>query len=87
MMLTDILILDQEELKLVRDKYIDCKLDKLSPSDSMIQQYRITIDVDNENSYYNFLLDNCIAMSSHNFYFRVKVDTIFFERIRRRRLA
>ncbi|TGU75073.1 hypothetical protein E4633_06355 [Geomonas terrae] len=87
MKLTDVLILGPEELRIVREEYPDCKVDRLSNSDTLIQQYRITLELEEENTYYNFLLENCMAMSSHNFYYRVKVDKIFSERIRKRKLV
>ncbi|WP_129124651.1 hypothetical protein [Geomonas oryzae] len=87
MKLTDVLILGPEELRIVREEFPDCKVDRLSTSDTLIQQYRITFELEEESSYYNFLLDNRMAMSSHNFYYRVKIDKIFSERIRKRKLV
>lgn len=86
MKITDVLILGPDELKAVCDQYPDGKIDQLSSSDNLIQQYRITVEVEDEEDYYNMLLDNSIAMSSHNFYNRVKVDKRFAERIKKRSL-
>lgn len=86
MKITDVLILGPDELKAVCDQYPDGKIDQLSSSDNLIQQYRITVEVEDEEDYYNMLLDNSIAMSSHNFYNRVKVDKRFAERIKKRNL-
>ncbi|WP_224983583.1 hypothetical protein [Geomonas agri] len=86
MKLTDVLILGPAELEMVCEEYPGCAVGDVSPSYSLIKQYRITIEVDDENDYYNFLLDNSMATSSHNFYYRVRVDKNFYERIRRRKL-
>ncbi|MBJ6801578.1 hypothetical protein [Geomonas propionica] len=85
MRITDVLILGRAELDLLCDEYVGCRVARLSPSYSLIQQYRITIEAEDEDSYYNFLLDNCMATSSHNFYYRVRLDKAFSEKIRRRK--
>lgn len=80
----DVLLLGPEELKILRDKYISCKINNLTSSEDLIQQYRLSMQVEDEEDYYNFLLDNCMAMSSHNFYSRVKVDKSFADRMKKR---
>ncbi|QWV92895.1 hypothetical protein KP004_17240 [Geomonas oryzisoli] len=86
MRITDVLILGPAELQILCDEYVGCRVERLSPSYSLIQQYRITIEVEDEGSYYDFLLDNSMATASHNFYYRVRLDKAFSEKIRRRKL-
>lgn len=80
----DILILGPEELNIIKDKYPKCRILQLTNSDHMIQQYQVTINHENEDDYFMFLLDNVIAMSSSNFYSRVKSDKAFADRIKKR---
>ena len=82
MKITDILLLGPEELKILCDRYPTCEVKKLTESEFVIQQYEISIQDEDEENYYNFLLDNCIAMSSHKFYSRVKSDKDFSDKIR-----
>ena len=84
MKMTDVLILGGEELKLVCARYPGCKVRRLSDGDGLIQQYRIELEASDEEGYYHFLLDNSMAMSSHNFYHKVKTDQGFAETIRKR---
>ena len=85
MNIKDILLLGPEEVKIICDQYPKCKVDQLTSSEDLIQQYEITLqDEDEEEQYYDFLLDNCIAMSSHNFYSKVKSDKNFCDRIKKR---
>jgi hypothetical protein len=82
--ITDILLLGPEELKIVCDNYPTCKVNKLTDSEALIQQYELSINDEDEEEYYEFLLDNCIAMSSHNFYSKIKSDKKFCERMKQR---
>ena len=84
MLITDILLVGPEELKIVCDNYSTCKVNKLTDSENLIQQYEITIQDESEKDYYDFLLDNCIAMSSQNFYLKIKSDKKFCERMKKR---
>lgn len=45
MNITDILLLGPEELKIVCDKYPTCKVNKLTDSEALIQQYELSIKV------------------------------------------
>ena len=83
-MITDILLVGPEELKILCDNYPTCKVKKLTDSENLIQQYEVSIQGECEKNYYDFLLDNCIAMSSHNFYSKVKTDKKFCERMKKR---
>lgn len=84
MNIKDILLLGPEEVKIISDQYPKCKVEQLTSSEDLIQQYEITITGEDEEKYYDFLLDNCIAMSSHNFYSKVKSDKNFCDRIKKR---
>lgn len=83
MKITDILLLGPQELKILCDQYHNCEVNKLTDSEDLIQQYGVSIQAEDEESYYDFLLDNCIAMSSHNFYYRVKNDRMFSDRMKK----
>lgn len=80
----DKLLLGPEELRIIKNKYPDCIINRINNSDSLIQQYRFRIHNADEESYFNFLLDNCIGMSSEKFYSKVKSDKAFTDRMKAR---
>lgn len=80
----DILHLGENELCLIKAEYPYCQVTNQTNSHHIIQKYRIIIPDEVEDSYYLFLLDNCIAMSSANFLCRVDSDRKFAERMRAR---
>lgn len=73
----DTLILGHEELNILTIEYTRCILRNLTNTAQAFQHYRIIIENENEEDYYDFLVQNKIAMSSHKFYSRVKSDKIF----------
>ncbi|MBJ6749908.1 hypothetical protein [Geomonas anaerohicana] len=83
MSITDILLLGPEELDELSDCYPSCNIEKLTASENLIQRYRVRIEGESEDGYYSLLLDRSIAMSSHNFYSRVKADKEFANRIKK----
>ena len=82
----DTLHLGQDEICLIKEKYPEAIIHKQSNSDTIIQKYRVIIQSENwtEDSYYVFLIDSCIAMSSASFCARVDSDSKFAERMRTR---
>lgn len=69
---------------ILTDKFPKCQLTRLASPDSTIQRYRISLKDEDEQSYFNFLQDNCIAMSSNKFYFKMKSDKDFADRMKAR---
>jgi len=84
MRIRDVLLVGPEELAMFCRQYPDCVVSNLTGSAGNIQQYQVSVHVDNEEDYYEFLIDNCIAMSSQMFYSRVKSDPQFAVRMKHR---
>lgn len=82
--IVDILHLVQEEFCIVKNRYPDCLVSSRTSSCNVIQRYRVIIPHEIEDSYYVFLLENCIAMSSANFINRIGSDKKFAERMKSR---
>jgi hypothetical protein len=80
----DTLLIGTEDLTIITGRYPRCKVTKFTNPRHMAQQYRVRIQGEDEECYYNFLLDNRIAMSSNNFYYRVKSDRRFADRMKAR---
>lgn len=78
----DTLILGPKELDIIKRKYLKCQTIQLTDSDHMVQYYQITIYNENEEDYYIFLLKNSIAMSSKNYYSRIKNGIRYADRIK-----
>lgn len=86
--IVDILFLGQEEISLIKNTFPGCVLINLTNSNHLTQRYRLIIPgVDDDDSYYNFLADNLIAMSSSNFRSRLESDQTFSERMGARAAA
>jgi len=83
-LILDRLFIQPKELALITEKYPACKITKLGGSDQLIQQFRVNIKDEVEEAYFDFLVDNAIAMSSNKFYFRVKSDIKFADRMNAR---
>ena len=81
---TDVLHVGPKELCLIKTEYPDCLLINQSNTEFTIQKIRVIIPNEDEESYYLFLLDNCIAMSSVNFRCRVESDRKFADSMRAR---
>jgi hypothetical protein len=54
----DTLLLVQKELKLILNTFPNTYCTNLSKTSNSTQQYQISLDIDEEDAYYNFLLDN-----------------------------
>jgi hypothetical protein len=80
----DTLVLDPEELAIIHEEYPGCITIKLTNTDNMPHEYRLIIEDEQEDNYYNFLLNNNIAMSSHKFYSRIKSDKVFAAKVQSR---
>jgi hypothetical protein len=84
MKIIDTLLLGQKELRLVLNTFPNAYSVNLSQTSNNTQQYQISLDIDEEDAYYNFILDNFLSMSSTNFLFKIKTDEAFAERMRLR---
>lgn len=84
MKIIDTLLLGQNELRLILNTFPDIRSTNLSKTSNNTQQYQISLEIDEEDIYYNFLLDNFLPMSSTNFLFKLKTDEAFAERMRLR---
>lgn len=84
MIIQDLLLIGDEDLRCLQDEFPDSKLTRLSEEASTTGHYLVEISIDDEERYYNFLLDNFLPMSSHNFVVKVEEDAAFRERMRRR---
>jgi len=84
--IVDTLYLGESELSIVQGKYPRCHITNQSGTGSTIQKYRVIIPDEEwcDDSYYIFLLDNGIAMSSNSFIGRVESDPKFVERMKAR---
>ncbi|QWV92896.1 hypothetical protein KP004_17245 [Geomonas oryzisoli] len=80
----DTLIIGLGEPTILTEAFPDCKVTKLTRADAMIQRYRVILKDEDEERYFEFLQDNCMAMTSNRFYFRVKNDKAFAEKMRAR---
>lgn len=84
--IVDTLYLGAEELSTLKAAYPACRVINKSHSDFKIQRYQVIIPHEENcyDSYYIFLIDNGIAMSSKNFVGRIASDKRFVERMRSR---
>lgn len=82
--IVDTLYLDASEISVVQRAYPNCTVLNQSLSDTGIQRYRVIIPNDDQSadSYYLFLINNGIAMSSRNFLGRIASDQRFVERMK-----
>lgn len=82
--IVDTLFLDEKEMSILVKEYPDCKVVNQSHSDYGIQRYRVIIpnDDNSTDSYYLFLINHGIAMSSRNFLGRIASDQKFVDRMR-----
>lgn len=80
----DTLILGPSELQTLKSKYPHCITENLTNSDRLFQEYMVIIEYEDESNYYDFLIEKRLAMSSHNFYSRLKSDKRFEEKMRHR---
>lgn len=84
MIIQDLLLVGDEDLRCLQNEYPDSRITCLSGESSPAGHYLIEISTDDEDGYYNFLLDNFLPMSSHNFMAKAEEDAAFRDRMRRR---
>lgn len=84
--IVDILLLDPDNTDLLKKQYPGCVLTNLSNTAHRLQEYKLIVpELDlYDDSYYFFLYDNLIAMSSRNFLARFEYDKHFRDTIRAR---
>jgi hypothetical protein len=84
--IVDLLYLKVVEVGIIKNQYPHCQITLRSGAKDHIQQYQLVLPDEDENddSYYNFLLDNLIAMCSRKFHARLARDKDFRSRIRAR---
>ena len=80
----DTLIIGLGEPTILTRAFPACEITRLTRGDAMLQRYRVTLKSEDEERYFDFLQDNCIAMTSNRFYFRMKNDQVFAERMKAR---
>jgi hypothetical protein len=78
----DILKIMPTEIEIIYGKYPNCLIlnTDLDTYDST-QNIVIVIPEGEENDYYDFLLEHCIAMSSKEFTYRISHEKFFAERM------
>ncbi len=78
----DILKIKPKEIGIIHGKYPNCIVLNLNLHNyNNVQKIVIVIPGEEENSYYDFLLEHCIAMSSKEFIYRINHEKIFAERM------
>lgn len=83
----DTLLLGKREINLVLKKYPGCIIRNMTNSRQLTQRYRLIVENEElDDGYYNFLVENSIAMSSINFRSRLESDKNFADRMRRKLL-
>ena len=76
--ITDILNLPPESIQLLKNKFPECKIAVLSFKHFQAKIYILLgLKIDTEKEYYNFLVDNLIAMGSIKFRSRLISDEKF----------
>lgn len=84
--IVDILFLGPDEVRLIRSKYPQCLLASMAADERPTRRYRLIIPNEElaDEGYYNFLVDNMIALSSASFRSRLDSDGGFRERMQAR---
>ncbi|WP_224983584.1 hypothetical protein [Geomonas agri] len=80
----DTLIIGLGEPAILSEAFPGCKVTRLTSADAVIHRYRVILKDEDEQRYFDFLQDNCMAMTSNRFYFRMKNDKVFADRMRTR---
>ena len=84
MIMVDTLLLGRSELQMLCSKYNLIEITKLTNTSNDLQEYRILIELVDEEGYYIFLVDNWLSRTSTKFLSKLKSDLNFAERIRQR---
>lgn len=79
--IVDRLILGPKDIDVIKRRYPACITTNLSRSRSSFQEYRVIIPNEEEDSYYNYLLDCHLATSSHKLISRLASDKTFAESV------
>lgn len=82
--IVDTILVGNEELLRIVERYPEAVVTPIYSNKGIIRHFTITIPGENEHGWYDFLVRNQLAMSSRNFYSRVKGDSSFAEKIQRR---
>jgi hypothetical protein len=81
----DILNIMLSDIGVIRSKYPECIVLNQDLDDcDTTQKIVIVIPEEDENSYYDFLLNNGIAMSSKEFTYRISHEKLFAEKMIKR---
>lgn len=84
MILIDTLLLDPSQLQILCNKYNVVESTNLTNTSNYTQEYRISVELNDEEGYYNFLFDNWLSRTSTKFLTKLQSDLNFAERIRQR---
>jgi len=79
----DTLLIGKREIGVIEKRYPHCVIRNMTNTRQLTQRFRLIIpDEDLDDAYYNFLVENSIAMSSMNFRCRLESDSNFAERMK-----
>ena len=79
MIMVDTLLLGRSELQMLCNKYNLIEITKLTNTSNDLQEYRILIELVDEEGYYIFLVDNWLSRTSTKFLFANVYTTIKWE--------
>lgn len=86
--IVDVLLIGRSGICTIMKKYPACVVRNMTNSSQLTQKYRIIIpDQELDETYYNFLVDSRIALSSLNFRMRLESDKAFKEKMTARAAA
>lgn len=85
--IVDVLLLGKSEMKALEANYPHCVIRNMTNSTQLTQKYRLIVPDEDLEDYYDFLVDNMIAMSSSNFRARLESDERFKKRMTARAAA
>ncbi|HBA87234.1 MAG TPA: hypothetical protein DCZ75_04375 [Geobacter sp.] len=87
--IVDKLFISDEAVEVIRNKYHDCLVRNITPTNQLTQVYRVVITDENiaEDTYHDFLVNNMIATYSVSFTTRLVKDDKFRDRMKIRILT
>jgi hypothetical protein len=80
--IVDLMVVGIEELVAITKQYPDAVVRPIHPTTGVVRRFRVIIPDEDEDSWYQFLVANRIAMSSKNFCSRTKSDPRFAARMK-----
>ena len=84
----DVLLIGKAGVLQLQKKFPQAVVRNMTNSQQLTQKYRVIISGEElEDSYYNFLIDTCMALSSHNFRNRLDSDALFRDKMTARASA